>query len=114
MATTVTSNPNTVVIGDALIAAQNVTSFKVLAGTVSGGPYTALVGTLPVSSVTVSATGAAAPFADIAWSPAPTPFTDYYCVVEAVNSQGASTADTVEAGFSVATAPTAPTSLAFS
>lgn len=113
MTTLVIQNPKVVTIGDTLIAAQGVTQFNFLAGTVSGGPYTTLTGVLLVSSVTVSASGATAPFADITWTPEPSPFVNYYCVCEAVDAQGASTPDPVEAGFSVITAPSAPTSLAF-
>lgn len=110
--TSVVINPKTITIGDASISAQSVTSFNVLVGTVSGGPYTTLSGTLPNASLTDSATGASGPFADIAWGATPPAnFTTYYLVVQAVNAQGAS-GDSPEVGFLLATAPSAPTSLA--
>lgn len=111
--TTIVTNPKTITIGDASISAQLVTSFNVLVGTVSGGPYTALTGSLPNSSLTDSPTGASGPFADITWSTAPANFTDYYLVVQAVNAQGAS-GNSPEVGFSLVTAPSAPTSLVLS
>jgi hypothetical protein len=113
MTTTVITNPTVVTVGDASISAQSVTSFRVLAGTVTGGPYTSLVGTVPNSSLTDSATGATGPFADITWTPAPTPFVTYFCVVESVNAQGDSV-NSPEAAFLLDTAPSAPVSLVFS
>lgn len=111
--TSVVVNPKTVTIGDASISAQSVTSFNVLAGTVSGGPYTTLTGTLPNSALTDSASGASGAFSAIAWVTQPTNFTTYFLVVQAVNAQGAS-GNSPEAGFLLETAPTAPTSLALS
>lgn len=113
MTTTVITNPTTVTINDASISAQQVTSFKVLGGLTTGGPYTTLTGTLDNSLLTDSATGATGPFKDIVWTAAPTPFTVYYCVVEAVDAQGVSS-NSPEAAFQLAAAPTAPTSLVFS
>lgn len=102
-------NPQTVTIGDPSISAQNVTSFKVLVGTATGGPYTTSVGTLPNSALTDSATGATGPFSAITFSPALQSFTTYFAVCEAVNAQGAS-GNSPEVEFLLETAPTAPTS----
>jgi hypothetical protein len=107
------TNPQTVTVGDASITAQAVTSFTFQAGTATGGPYTVLKATVPVSSLTVSATGATGPFTTIAWSPAPTPFVNYYFVCQAVNAQGVS-GNSPEAAFQTQTAPVAPTSLTLS
>jgi hypothetical protein len=101
-------NPKIVTIGDANIAAQSVTSFNVLVGTSTGGPYTTSTGTLPNSSLTDSGTGATGPFSAISFSPALSNFVNYYAVCQAVNSQGAST-DSPEVEFQIQSLPTAPT-----
>jgi hypothetical protein len=108
MTEAVVINPKTVTIGDASIAAQDVTSFLILVGTVTGGPYTFSTGTLPNSSLTDSATGATGPFSAITWSTALADSTVYYAVCEAVNAAGDST-NSPEAAFQLLVAPSPPT-----
>jgi hypothetical protein len=113
MTTAVVTNPTTITIGDPNIAAQGVTSFKILVGTVSGGPYTTSVGTVPNASLTDSATGATGPLAAATFVPPLVPFTTYYAVCEAVDAQGAST-NSPEAAWTFTTVPGAPTSFTVS
>lgn len=109
-----TINPNTVSITDPNITLENVTSFKVLVGTISGGPYTFSSAAVPVSSLTAGANGLeSGPFSSLVFSPPLKSFTTYFAVAEAVNAIGVS-GNSPEASFLLETAPSAPTLLAFS
>jgi hypothetical protein len=109
MAETLVFDPTTITIGDANIAAQSVTSFKILVGTTTGGPYTTSTGTLPNSALTDSATGATGPFSAVTFSPALSPNVTYFMVCEAVNASGAS-GNSPEVEVEVLSAPSTPTS----
>ena len=102
-------NPNTINITDANVVAQGVTDFKVLVGTASGGPYTTSSAKVNVSAMTQNAGVYSCPFSALTFSPALSSFTTYFAVAEAENAQGAS-GGSPEASFSLASAPSAPTS----
>ena len=107
-------NPVKISITDPNVTLENVTSFTILVGTVSGGPYTTSSASVPLSSLTPGANGLETePFSALTFSPALKPFTTYFCVAEAVNAQGVS-GNSPEVSFSLASVPSAPTALSFS
>jgi uncharacterized membrane protein len=110
---TVVVNPKSFSVGDANVAAEGVTSFKMLVGTATGGPYTVSSASVPVSSLTLNGSVYTGNWSLLNFSPALSPFVTYFAVAEAVNAEGAS-GNSPEASFSLETAPSAPTSLALS
>lgn len=108
-----TINPTTITVTDASASAQQVTSFKILVGTVSGGPYSASAATIPTSSFSASGSNLVCPFSAATFSPALNPDTTYFAVCEAVNAAGSS-GNSPEASFFLEPAPSSPTALAFS
>lgn len=105
------NNPSTVTITDTSAASQSVTSYKVLVGTATGGPYTTSSASVSLASMTDNAGVYTTPFASLAFSPALANFTNYFAVVEAVNAQGAS-GNSPEVSFSLVSVPSAPTAFA--
>jgi len=107
-----TVNPNTIQIGDPSAASQGVTSFKLMVGTVSGGPYTFSSAVIPVSAFTLTNGVYSCAFSAASFAPALSPFTTYFAVSEATNATGTS-GGSPEASFQIEAAPSAPVSLAF-
>jgi hypothetical protein len=108
-----TINPSTISINDPVAATQGVTSFKLLVGTASGGPYTTSSAVIPVSAFTLNNGVYSCAFSAASFSPALSPFTVYFAVSEATSASGTS-GGSPEASFQLETAPSAPTLLAFS
>lgn len=101
-------NPKTFTITDANVAAQEVTSFTVLVGTTTGGPYTTSTASAPLATLTVSGSTYAAAYTSLTFSPALSEGVTYFAVVEAVNAAGVS-GNSPEVSFSLLAAPSAPT-----
>lgn len=104
----VTVNPKGFSITDAAAAAQNVTSFNVMVGTATGGPYTAATASVALSALTLANGVYTGTWSELTFAPALSSFTNYFAVVEAVNAQGVS-GPSPEVEFQVETVPTAPT-----
>ena len=105
---TVVVNPKGFQITDAAAAAQGVTSFNVLVGTATGGPYTASSASVALSALTLASGVYSGTWSELTYSPALAPFTIYFAVAEAVNAEGVS-GNSPEATFQIETAPSAPT-----
>jgi hypothetical protein len=102
-------NPKSFSIGDAAAVSQGVTGFNVLVGTASGGPYTVSSASVALSALSNGSGTFTGNWTLLSFSPALANFTTYYSVAEAVNAQGAS-GNSPEVSFSLAAAPSAPTS----
>lgn len=105
---TVQTNPTGFQITDAAAAAQDVTSFNVLVGTVSGGPYTTATASVELSALTLANGVYTGTWNQLTFSPGLSPFVNYFVVVEAVSALGVS-GPSPEAEFQLQTAPSAPT-----
>ena len=101
-------NPKSLSITDTAAAAETVTSFNVLVGTASGGPYTTSSASVALSALTDVSGVYSGAWSLLSFSPALSHNVTYFAVCQADNAGGAS-GNSPEVSFSLVAAPSAPT-----